>query len=80
MERKEIEIRVIKILRDMLIKEDISLDSPLLGRTGMMDSVAVVRFVQQIEKEFGIGFDDDDLDLDSLANGRTVVDLIMRHS
>ena len=74
--RNEIESRVLNLLRDILKKEDIPMDMPLLGKPGIMDSVTVVRFIRQIEQEFGIRFDDDDLDLDSLANMRTVADLI----
>lgn len=78
MERNEIERKVMDVLRDILKKEDIPLDMPLLGKPGIMDSVTVVQLIRQIEKDFEIRFEDDDLDLDSLANVGTVVDLIMR--
>lgn len=78
MERNEIERKVMDVLRDILKKEDIPLDMTLLGKPGIMDSVTVVQLIRQIEKDFEIRFDDDDLDLESLANVRTVVDLIMR--
>lgn len=77
MERSEIENKVVNILRDILKKEDIPLDLPLLGNPGIMDSVTVLQLIRRIEKDFGIRFDDDDLDLDSLGTVRTVVDLIM---
>lgn len=76
MEQNEIESKVINILRDILKKDNIPLDMPLLGKPGVMDSVTVAQFIRQIEQDFGIHFNDDDLDLDSLASGRTVVDLI----
>lgn len=76
MVRNEIESKVINLLQDILKKEDIQWDTPLLGKPGIMDSVTVVQLIRQIEKDFEIRFDDDDLDLDSLANARTVVDLI----
>lgn len=76
MVRNEIERKVRILLQNILKKDDIPLDMPLLGKPGIMDSVTVVQFIRQIEKDFGIRFDDDDLDLDSLASGRTVVDLI----
>jgi acyl carrier protein len=77
MERSEIESKVVNVLRGILKKGDIPLDMPLLGKPGIMDSVTVVQLIRQIEKDFGIRFDDDDLDLDSLASVRSVVDLIM---
>lgn len=76
MERNEIEMKIKGLLRNILKKEHISLDMPLVGKSGVLDSVTVVQLIRQIEKDFGIRFDDDDLDLDSLASGRTVVDLI----
>lgn len=79
MERKEIEGKVTNILRDILKKEDIPLDMPLLGKSGIMDSVTVVQLIRQIEKDFEIRFDDDDLDLNSLANIKTILDLIMSY-
>lgn len=80
MERTEIESKVMNLLRDILKKEDIQLDTPLLGKQGIMDSVTLVQLIRQIEKDFKIHFDDDDLELESLANARTVVDLIRRSS
>jgi acyl carrier protein len=79
MGRNEIEIQVMNIVRNILRKQDIQLDTPLLGRPGIMDSVTVVQLIRQIEKDFAIQFDDDDLDLDSLANVSKVVDLIANY-
>lgn len=79
MERSEIESKIFSIIGDFLNRDDIRWDTPLLGKQGIMDSVTVVRFIRQMEKEFGIGFDDEDLDLDLLANVRTVTDLVMSY-
>lgn len=76
MRRNEIEDRVMKLIKAILHQSDLQLETPLLGKQGLMDSVTVVRLVQQLEKEFNLCFDDD-LELESLANGRTVVELII---
>jgi len=75
MQRNEIEEKVVNLLKEILHQNDIQLETPLLGRQGIMDSVTVVRLVQQLEKEFNLSFDDD-LELESLASAGTVVELI----
>ena len=51
-------------------------DSTLLGSLPEFDSMAVVTVITQLEEQFGIEFDDDDITADSFATLGALVELV----
>lgn len=62
---------IIQIIDDVLMLEgqtdDFDADTGLLGAIPEFDSVAVVSLVTALEEEFGVAFDDDELNADVFA-------------
>ena len=56
--------------------ENLRADSPLLGSVPEFDSMAVVTVLTQIEDQYGIEFDDDDVSAESFATLGSLVDLV----
>lgn len=56
--------------------ERLTADSGLLGSVPEFDSMAVVTVITQIEEQFGIEFDDDDITADSFATLGSLTQLV----
>lgn len=56
--------------------EQLTADSPLLGSLPEFDSMAVVTVVTQLEEQFGVEFDDDDITAESFATLGALVQLV----
>ncbi len=72
MERKEIENKVLKLIEDQ-IGEAVTDTKADLKEDYKIDSIATLDFIMSVEDEFGIQFDDDELE-----NMNTVDDVINR--
>ena len=65
---------------DIRIKqEEINADSPLLEDGLKLDSLAVVELIALIEANFGMQFDEEDLNMDSFASLRCLAQVIGAH-
>lgn len=51
-------------------------ESPLLGSLPELDSMAVVAVITQLEEQYGIEFDDEDITAESFATLGTLVQLV----
>lgn len=51
-------------------------DAPLLGSLPELDSLAVVEVVSGLEKKFGFHFDDEDINGDTFATLKSLVNFI----
>jgi acyl carrier protein len=51
-------------------------DTPLLGALPELDSMAVVSLITALEQQFGIRFDDDDIDGSSFASVGSLCSLV----
>lgn len=56
--------------------ERLTEDSALLGSLPEFDSMAVVTVITQIEEQYGIVFEDDDITADSFATLGSIVELV----
>jgi len=75
----EIESRLLVYLRDEhgVDLDGIDRDTPLV-RTGVLDSVALVRLAAWAERVFGIEIPDDDIDGDHLESVAMIADYVGR--
>ena len=80
MEQKEIENQVFEIVRSILGRDDIGMDTVLLGTGGVLDSVGIVQLLGMLENRMGFEFDDDDLSLESLSTVESLMKLVSRLS
>jgi len=76
MDQKKIENQVFEIARSILGREDIGMDTVLLGPGGVLDSVGIVQLLSMLEDRMGFDFDDDDLSLESLSTVESLIKLI----
>ena len=53
-------------------------DTPLLGAIPELDSMAVVGLITQLEENFGMTEEDDDIDGDTFASVGSLVDFVNR--
>lgn len=53
-------------------------DTPLLGAIPELDSMAVVGLITQLEENFGMTVEDDDIDGDTFASVGSLVDFVNR--
>jgi len=60
------------------IHDEISSNTPLLGRGIGLDSIEVLALVTAIEKEFNIEIGDDDLTLDLVKNIGTLAEYVLQ--
>lgn len=56
--------------------KQLSAESPLLGSIPEFDSMAVVTVVTQLEEQYGVEFDDDDITAESFATLGDLVNLV----
>lgn len=76
LDHKELEQRILALIRQMLGSQEIGLDTVLLGKAGVLDSVTTVELIVKLEQEFQIEFDEDDLWIESLESPRKIIKLI----
>lgn len=76
MERNETENQVFEIVRSILGKDDIGMDTVLLGAGGVLDSVGIIQLLGMLEDRMGFEFDDDDLSLESLSTVGSLIKLV----
>ena len=56
--------------------EQLSSESPLLGSLPEFDSMAIVTVITQLEEQYGIEFDDDDITAESFETLGALVELV----
>ena len=65
---------------DMNIRRDqIDPDAALLGEGLNLDSLAIVELITLTEEHFGIEYGEDDLNMESFANLRSLANVIVSH-
>lgn len=75
-----IEKEVLDLIIDFTGVRDISLDTPLIGNGGIMDSMSAVQLINSLEENFKIFFMHDDLNLEAFSSVRALVGLIEKYS
>lgn len=80
MNENNIEKEVLDLIKGFVSGKEINLDTPLIGKGGIMDSITAVKLINSVEKKFKIFFMDEDLNLEAFSKGRALVSLIQKYS
>jgi|LSQX01.3.fsa_nt_gb acyl carrier protein len=80
MNRSNIEKDVIELITSFVGAKDINLDTSLIGKGGIMDSMTAVQLINSLEEKFKIFFMHDDLNLEAFSSVRSLVGLIEKYS
>lgn len=72
----EVERRVISLVAKLWGRPEVGPETVLLGGRGILDSVTAVQLIAELENEFRVVFDEDDLLLESLSTVKNVVRFI----
>ncbi|TYQ14595.1 UNVERIFIED_CONTAM: phosphopantetheine binding protein [Acetivibrio alkalicellulosi] len=70
----------IDLIKKITGKTNINVDSPLIGKGGIMDSMTAANFINSLEEKFKIYFMHEDLNLESFSNIDSLVNLIIKYS
>lgn len=70
--------RVIKQIYRMDTAESLPEEFPLLGHSGVFDSVAALKLVLALEKEFGIVVDDEEIRAENFGNLNALTEYLQR--
>lgn len=77
MNRDAIEHEIAGILQKMLKLPSVDADTVLLGETGILDSMTVMRLLAEIERRFDFTLDEDDLTLDSISSVKRLAEWVI---
>ncbi|BFH14932.1 phosphopantetheine-binding protein [Paenibacillus melissococcoides] len=77
MNRDAIEHEIAGILQNMLKLPFVDADTVLIGETGILDSMTVMRLLAEIERRFDFTLDEDDLTLDSISSVKRLTDWVI---
>jgi acyl carrier protein len=80
MDANNIEKEVLDLIASFTGVKDITLDTPLIGKGGIMDSMTAVQLINSLEEEFKIFFMHDDLNLEAFSSVGSLVGLIKKYS
>ena len=80
MNENNIEKEVLDLIKGFVGGKEINLDTPLIGKGGIMDSITAVKLIKRKKKKFKIFFMDEDLNLEAFSKGRALVSLIQKYS
>ncbi|MBN3526111.1 acyl carrier protein [Paenibacillus apiarius] len=78
MNRDAIEQEIADLIKGMLNLPFVDGDTVLVGHTGVLDSMTVVRLLAEIEKRFDFTLDEDDLTLDSISSVKRLTEWVIQ--
>ncbi|WP_374020200.1 acyl carrier protein [Paenibacillus thiaminolyticus] len=78
MNRDAIEQEIAGILQTMLKLPCVDADTVLIGETGILDSMTVMRLLAEIERRFDFTLDEDDLTLDSISSVKRLAEWVIQ--
>ncbi|MGG4393481.1 acyl carrier protein [Paenibacillus thiaminolyticus] len=78
MNRDAIEHEIAGILQNMLKLHYVDADTVLIGETGILDSITVMRLLAEIERRFDFTLDEDDLTLDSISSVKRLAEWVIQ--
>lgn len=73
---EEIEKKIIELIEEIQPYEEFDKETNLL-EGGILDSVALFLLVQEIEEEYDIDIDMEEVNVENFANVRNIVDLVL---
>ncbi|CAH8769915.1 acyl carrier protein [Paenibacillus dendritiformis] len=77
MNRDAIEHEIAGIIQNMLKLPFVDVDTDLIGETGVLDSLTVMRLLAEIERRFDFTLDEDDLTLDSISSIKRLAEWVI---
>ncbi|MBG9791753.1 hypothetical protein ABD76_04235 [Paenibacillus dendritiformis] len=77
MNRDAIEHEIAGIIQNMLKLPFVGADTDLIGETGILDSLTVMRLLAEIERRFDFTLDEDDLTLDSISSVKRLAEWVI---
>ncbi|MGG3836208.1 phosphopantetheine-binding protein [Paenibacillus dendritiformis] len=77
MNRDAIEHEIAGIIQNMLKLPFVDADTDLIGETGILDSLTVMRLLAEIERRFDFTWDEDDLTLDSISSVKRLAEWVI---
>ncbi|PZM63004.1 acyl carrier protein [Paenibacillus dendritiformis] len=77
MNRDAIEHEIAEIIQNMLKLPFVDADTDLIGETGVLDSLTVMRLLAEIERRFDFTLDEDDLTLDSISSIKRLAEWVI---
>ncbi|MFS0838693.1 acyl carrier protein [Paenibacillus sp. 1P03SA] len=78
MNRDAIEREIADLIKKMLQLPFVDNDTVLVGTTGVLDSMTLIRLLAELEKRFDFTVDEDDLTLDSISSVKNLTDWVIR--
>ncbi|MCE5167981.1 phosphopantetheine-binding protein [Paenibacillus profundus] len=78
MNRDAIEQEIVDLIKEMLNLPFVDADTVLVGNTGVLDSMTIVRLLAEIEHRFEFTLDEDDLTLDSISNVKRLTEWVIK--
>ncbi|CAH8709863.1 acyl carrier protein [Paenibacillus thiaminolyticus] len=78
MNRDAIEQEIAGLLQNMLKLPYVDADTVLIGETGILDSMTVMRLLAEIERRFDFTLDEDDLTLDSISSVKRLAEWVIQ--
>lgn len=77
MNRDAIEHEIAGIIQNMLKLPLVDADTVLIGESGILDSMTVMRLLAEIEMRFDFTLDEDDLTLDSISSVKRLAEWVL---
>lgn len=77
MNRDAIEHEIAEIIQNMLKLPVVDTDTVLIGETGILDSMTVMRLLAEVERRFDFTLDEDDLTLDSISSVKRLAEWVI---
>ncbi|AZK48516.1 acyl carrier protein [Paenibacillus lentus] len=78
MNRTMVQEGILEVIHLVLMLPEADIDTELIGSSGILDSMTMIRLLAELEKRFDFTLDEEDLSLDSLRNVRSLTDWIIK--
>lgn len=78
MNRTMVQEGILDVIHLVLMLPEADIDTELIGSSGILDSMTMIRLLAELERRFDFTVDEEDLTLDSLRSVRSLTDWIMK--
>lgn len=78
MNRTMVQEGILDVIHLVLLLPEADIDTELIGSSGILDSMTMIRLLAELERRFDFTVDEEDLTLDSLRSVRSLTDWIMK--
>ncbi|MNJ45454.1 D-alanine--poly(phosphoribitol) ligase subunit 2 [compost metagenome] len=78
MERIQVQEGILEAIHLVLRLPEADIDTELIGSSGILDSMTMIRLLAELERRFDFTVDEEDLALDSLRSVGSLTDWIIK--